>query len=81
MNKSLIVFVFNLLAFFVIYLPFRFFILPLLLGSVWQIMLMSLLISVILSPKFSLFPKTKNQQLLMKLPFIKRPYLFNFFKL
>jgi|688.fasta_scaffold00533_46 hypothetical protein len=81
MKKNLIVFGLNLLAFLIIFLPCRFFILQNFFGdNPLAISIVSFSLSAILSPKFSLYPKTTAEQLLMKLPFIKRPYLFNLFK-
>lgn len=79
MKKKLVVFGLNLIAFLIVFIPFRFFILLPIISNTLLISLISLFISLFFSPKFSLFPKTTEEQLLMKLPFIKRPYLFNLF--
>lgn len=80
MKKVIIVFLLNLMGFLAIFLPLRFLILPLFLSSKWQISLLSLLLTIFLSPKFSLFTKSTPHQLFLKIPFIKRAYLFNLFK-
>lgn len=79
MKKNLIVFGLNLLAFLIVFIPFRFFILKYFIENQVAISILSFLLSMLISPKFSLYPKTTAEQLLMKLPLVKRPYLFNFF--